>query len=46
MMMALIPFLPLPVTQSYLVEHPFRFAGEHADLQIPIPTAGLLVGLD
>lgn len=49
MMMALTPFLPPPITHRYLVlHHPgvLGFAGEYADLQIPIPTTGLLVSVD
>lgn len=45
----LTPFLPPPVTYRYFVVHSsgiFMFAGEHADLQNPIPATGLLVSVD
>lgn len=46
---ALTPFLPPPITHRYFVVHHsgvLEFAGEHADLQIPIPAMGLLVSVD
>jgi len=48
-MKALTPFLPPAITHRYFVVHPsgvFVFAGEHAELQIPIPATGLLVSVD